>query len=137
MAQLQPLFQNISAECDADEQTTDLDPIRDKIQIRLSLIGNAPVPFNLLVINTKPTPTEKQALVRWSEIRAGCAERARQLFATMPLPESMTPEFQQQIRDGLTTFANQAVEATNYVTASLYEGQLTYGANSTSKGTKS
>lgn len=126
-AQLQPLFQNLAAQCAADEQSKDLDPIRDKIQMRLSLAGNEPVPFNLLIIETTPTPAEKQALIKWSDIRAGCASRARQLIATMPLPQSMTPEFQQQARDGFTSFVNQATEATNYLTASLYDGELTYG----------
>jgi hypothetical protein len=39
----------------------------------------------------------------------------------------MSPEFQQQVRDGLIGFTNQVLQTGNFLTASLYNGNLTYG----------
>jgi hypothetical protein len=122
-SQIEPLFAEVQKQCNAELQNHELDQIRDKVK----LTGTDPVPFNLLIINTASTPQEKEALIKWSADRASCASRLHQLFSTMPLPQSMSPEFQQQARDGLIGFANQALQAGNFLTASLYNGELTYG----------
>jgi hypothetical protein len=121
--QIEPLFLEVQKECNAELQNHDLDPIRDKVK----LTGVDPVPFSLLIINTVPTPQEREALIKWSADRASCASRLHQLFSTMPLPQSMSLEFQQQVRDGLIGFTNQVLQTSNFLTASLYNGNLTYG----------
>jgi hypothetical protein len=126
-AQIRDELAKVSAQCNADYDKPALDPIRDNVQLHLSLTGNEPVPFNLLIIKRTPTSPEQKALIVWTDVRATCAARAREIFTVMPMPQSWPPEFQQQVRDGFIAFINQAVQATNYLTASLYDGDLTYG----------
>jgi hypothetical protein len=121
-AQLAPRFAEVQRECNSELESRRLDPIRDKVKFT----GTEPVPFRLLIISGTPTPPEKEAIVVWSDARADCAARLRQLFETMPLPASMPPEFQRQVRAGLAGFADRALQATNLLSAGLYDGRLTY-----------
>ena len=116
-------FTQVKHDCDSRMASPAVDPIRDDIQIDIS----KPTPFRLLVITATASPSQQQAIVAWSDARAACAEAAHRMFANLPLPESMSPELQQQARFGLARFVDQSLEASNILAAPLYDGQISFG----------
>ena len=115
----------LSASCKQSIASTDLDAIRDKVE--LSRSATTAVPVAMLVLTAKPTDAEKAALLIWSADREQCAALLRTFFQTFALPQSMPPAFQQQVHQGFVQFEDKVTQAVNYLIAGLYEGDLTYG----------
>lgn len=109
--------------CLAELQAPALTPLRGKVA--MDFAGG--VPFQLLVVDSRPDAAEQQAIVAWAEIRKRCYDRIRTFLARLPLPESMDADLKERARAGLVTFADGQLQTGNFLSAALYSGQMTYG----------
>lgn len=117
-------FKLAGQKCDADwNSSADVNPIRDKVSSNVS----ASIPVRLLVINQKPNQAEKKALLALSAIREKCSAYLHETIAAVPLPASMDPNLQVQVRAGFNAYADWELQGGNYLIAMLYNGQITFG----------
>jgi predicted aspartyl protease len=116
-ANLQAMSQACVHQMQADRE---LDPIKTKVQLSRSAIEGAPPP-EILADNSKPSPEEKTAIVRWAALSNGCAQEAMRYLLGLSLPPSEI-----STRDKLVLALRQANAQRGLLIAALYEGKLTY-----------
>lgn len=115
-------LQGDNAQCANEMQSTDLDLIRQKVELFRSTLDTAP-PFVIASNDTFPTSAELPVIAKWATIRDDCVERAS---ATPYIPPSASPiqaAFLQQDR----AFSTEAGARVSQLVLSLYQGKLTYG----------
>jgi hypothetical protein len=111
-----------AAQCISDMQSSDLDPIRDKVELSRTSTDTPP-PFQIASNDTFPTPSERQVIAKWATIRDECIKRAN---ATSHIPPSATPlqiAFLQQDR----AFSVEVTGRVGELILALYQARLTYG----------
>lgn len=116
--------------CDAELRSAALNPIREKAPPDLPSV----IPMEALVLNSKPTPIEKKALLAWSTVRARCNGYGHGAINELPLPPSMDNGLKDQLRQGINNYLDNVLQSLNYLTAMLYNGQITYGEFNRQRG---
>jgi hypothetical protein len=109
-------------QCAAEWKSTDLDPIREKVAFNP---GQASV--KMLVNTERPTAFEQKALLAWASRREKCNNYLHSAISSIPWPASMEPGLKEQAKAGLNGHADRVLRSGNYLSASLYSGQITYG----------
>lgn len=116
------LVQSASLECKEQLQTSDLDPIRSKVELYRDSWESA-VPFAIATNDAFPTQEERGAIAKWATLREECVKRANAAFS---MPLSATPLQVTQIQEDRSF--GQAVSARfGDLIVSLYQQKLTYG----------
>ncbi len=123
--QIRGQFAAAHRDCQAEMDSHDLDPIRNKVEL-IKASQTAPTPFAMLIINTTPTEEEQVAITKWADARERCLAMVKQVISALALPLSMPANFQQQMKSGMLTFADEATRAVNFLIAGLYSAELTY-----------
>lgn len=110
------------SQCDAEYQTSELDPIRNKVQFSRKSFDEAP-PFEIAANDAFPTAEDKKAIAKWATLREGCVKR---FDAAHPISPNETPlqvAFIQKDR----AFFKEAENKIGELIVSLYQQKLTYG----------
>jgi hypothetical protein len=109
------------AQCESDLQTSDLDPIRAKIQFWRK--PDDPVPFDIAVNNDFPSEVERGAIAKWASLREACSAR---MDRANQVPAGATPAqaafFQQE-----WAFVKDASNKVGELVVALYQGKMAYG----------
>ena len=109
-------------QCAAEWRSADLDPIREKVAFRP---GDASL--KMLVNAERPTALEKKAPLAWASHREKCNGYLHVAVSSIPWPASMEQGLKEQAKAGLNGYADRVLRSGNYLSASLYSGQITYG----------
>ena len=110
------------AQCKDDMLTSELDPIRHKVELYRESPESAPS-FEVASNDTFPTESERPVIARWATIRDECIKRSD---AASKIPPSATPlqvAFLQKTR----SFFQEANGRIGELIVALYQQKLTYG----------
>jgi hypothetical protein len=101
---------------------TDLDPIRNKVELYRRL-SDGPPPFEIASNDTFPTDKERPLIAKWASMRDACQKRRDALFV---IPSSANAQqavvLQQEI-----SFGKDANAHVSELIVALYQQKLTYG----------
>jgi hypothetical protein len=114
--------QSINLECKDQLRTSDLDPIRSKVELYRDSWESA-VPFVIATNDTFPSQQERAAIAKWATLREECT--ARQI-AAFSMPPSATPLQVTQIQQD-RSFGQSASAGVRDLIVALYQEKLTYG----------
>ena len=121
-ATIEDQFKNAKAQCAADIQSRDLDPIRHKVELTRDS-PEAPPPFEIASNDTFPTEAERPAIAGWATIRDECIRRTNAVSNIPPSANPMQVTFLQQVR----AFGNEDGGRVSELIVALYQQKLTYG----------
>ena len=110
-------------QCKDEMQVSDLDPIRQKVELVRAPGDMDPPPFTLASNEAFPTDSERPVIARWASMRDVCVKRANAIRSTPSsanLREKMS--FQEQMSIG-REFSARVGE----LIVALYQQKLTYG----------
>ena len=109
-------------QCKDEMMTSELDPIRQKVELTRIMSDKDPPPFTLASNDAYPTDSERPAIARWASLRDVCVRRANAIRAT---PSSANPkevmDFQKQMSIGRELSAH-----VSELILVLYQQKLTY-----------
>lgn len=110
-------------QCKDDMQASDLEPIRQKVELTRTASDKDPPSFVLVSDQAFPTDSERPVIARWASIRDVCIRRANAIRVT---PSSANPkevmDFQEQMSIGREFSAH-----VGELILMLYQQKLTYG----------
>lgn len=98
---------DVAAYCDSQYADGRIDPVRDKILLPLSY--DAGQPIEMLANRTRPTPTEREAILSLSRAFEACNQHAVAAYGPMP------------------SYRVNSLHRVSESLADLYAGQATYG----------
>jgi hypothetical protein len=112
----------LEAQCKAQMDTAELDPIRQKVELYRSAGGGAP-PFAIASNDTFASDAERPVIAKWAALRDDCQRRSLALLVAPSSANQMQAAvFQQDVAFGKNAAAN--VEE---LIVALYQQKLTYG----------
>jgi hypothetical protein len=114
--------QAINSECKDQLRTSELDPIRSKVELYRDNYEGA-VPFAIATNDTFPSAEEKVAISKWATLREECEARQNASFS---LPLSATSLQVTQIQQDRSFFHSSSAGVGDLMVA-LYQQKLTYG----------
>lgn len=109
-------------QCRSDMESTELDPIRQKIEIFKDPF-DAPVPFNIASNDSFPTDSERAVIARWATMRDACIKRYYDLLVVPPSASALQASFLSQD----ATFVKEANARVGELIVTLYQQKVTYG----------
>jgi hypothetical protein len=121
-AQAEHSPQPIGLQCKDQLRTSDLDPIRYKVELIRDSWENS-VPFAIATNDTFPTQEERAAISKWATLREECVARQNAAFS---LPPTATPLQATQLQQDRSFFQSAAAGVGDLIVA-LYQQKLTYG----------
>jgi hypothetical protein len=117
------LFSSLTDECFDKMQITDLDVIRNKVEL-FKKDGSSPPPFDIASNTNYPTANEKEAIAKWAKIREECNAKNMQIFKdSLQSNNPMQATFNQKQIE----FRNQSASLVSSLVVALYQGKLPYG----------
>jgi hypothetical protein len=114
-------FEAVRKQCDADMATSDLDPLREKIQFSRKL--DSPPPFHYASLDSFPAPADRLLIAKWAPLRDACIEREH---AVNTIPPNATPLDESFIRQEMS-FGSESEAKVSELVVSLCEQKLTFG----------
>jgi hypothetical protein len=114
--------QTISLECKDQLRTSDLDPIRFKVELSRDSLDSA-VPFAIATNDTFPSQEERVAISKWATLREACLARQN---AALSLSPTATPLQVTQVQQD-RSFLQSATAGVGDLIVALYQQKLTYG----------
>lgn len=115
-------FAAVTAQCQTDYQTPELDPIRRKVELHRDSFDAAP-PFEIAANDTFPTDAERAAIAKWATLRDTCIKRTDTVSEIPPSATPLQVAFLQKDR----SFNKEAGARISDLIVSLYQQKLTYG----------
>jgi hypothetical protein len=109
------------AECKASMETTELDPIRHKVELYHEP-GDQPLPFEIATNDNFPSNEDRPAIAKWASLRDECIRR---VDAVQMVPQGANA-VQTAVVTQLRAFANQTAGYVTELMISLYQQKLTY-----------
>jgi hypothetical protein len=109
-------------ECKADYATSELDPIRSKVELSRKSAESS-VPFEIASNDKYPTAQERTAIGKWAKLREVCVERNRQI--TDVDVDGLTP-LQQTYTQQMRGYRDQMQARVGELIVALYQSKLTY-----------
>jgi len=109
------------AQCTAELQTPELDPIRHKVEFIREL--DAAPPFEVASLDAFPTAEERPLIAKWATIRDGCVKRAHAISIVPPNATPLAAAFLRQER----AFITEGEARLSELIVALYQMKLTYG----------
>jgi hypothetical protein len=101
---------------------TDLDPIRNKVELYKQL-AEGPPPFEIASNDTFPTDQERPLIAEWATIRDSCIKRQE---AWLAVPTSANAQLVAVFQQEVSIF-KEATANIGELIVSLYQQKLTYG----------
>jgi len=115
--------QSNQEQCKDDLSTSELDPIRRKVELYRESLEAAP-PFEIAANDTFPTDSERLAIAKWATIRDECIRRSDAALSKAPPSGSpLQIGFVQHDR----SFQKEAGARVGLLIVALYQQKLTYG----------
>lgn len=108
-------------ECKASMATSDLDPIRHKVELTREP-GDDPLPFEILTNDSFPTAEDRPVIAKWATLRDECIRR---MAALQYIPASAS-EVQIAMLKQLRSFAQQVTGDETELIIALYQQKVTY-----------
>ena len=108
----------VTTECQQQELAPEFDIIRSRVS--MSVLGTQPAPF-MLASTYFPSPGERIAIARWSQIRDTCSQRT---LALINVPPS---GFSQPLWQQVTQIIRQDADNQHALMAALANGNMPYG----------
>lgn len=121
-------FKALNDQCILEMQTTDLDPIRHKIELVRPSFDSAP-PFEFSANDEFPTESEKVLIAKWATIRDGCIRREEATSSIPPGSSAAAVAYLQRDR----AFINEGQTKVGELIVALYHSKLTYGEFATKR----
>ncbi|OIQ71999.1 hypothetical protein GALL_463790 [mine drainage metagenome] len=115
-------FSAVAEQCKLDMQTSELDPIRHKVELVRPSFDSAP-PFEFAVIDDFPTEAEKAVIAKWGTLRDECVKRNDAISNIPPDASAMAVAFKQKQK----AFYSEAEAQVGELIVALYHSKLTYG----------
>lgn len=109
------------AECKASMDTTELDPIRHKVELYREP-GDQPLPFEIATNDNFPSNEDRPAIAKWASLRDECIRR---VDAVQMVPQGANA-VQTAVVTQLRAFANQEAGDVTELIISLHQQKLTY-----------
>lgn len=109
-------------ECKRDYETTDLDPIRSKVEVVRS-VADAPPPFSMASNEDFPSDSERSAIEKWATIRDNCLAKQRAARQTSQAATAL--QVTVAARD--TAFSDEIAGKVSALIVALYQRKMTYG----------
>ncbi len=119
---LRSQVQSENAQCASEVQSSDLDIIRQKIEL-FRESADAPVPFAIASNDTFPTEPERTAIAKWATIRDECNKRADAISNAGVAANPLQATILQQDR----AFRQEVTARVGLLIVVLYQAKLTYG----------
>lgn len=110
-------------QCDVDMRTSDLDPIRQKVELNRNMLDKDPPPFALASNEAFPTDSERPVVARWASLRDVCVQKINALRVTPSSANAKEKlDFQEQmsIKRELSAHVGELILV-------LYAQKMTYG----------
>jgi hypothetical protein len=108
----------VTTKCQQQELAPEFDMIRTRVST--SVVGATPAPF-MLASTYFPSPGERMAIARWSQIRDTCSQRT---LALINVPPS---GFSQPLWQQVAQILRQDADNQHALMATLANGQMPYG----------
>jgi len=115
-------IQSINAECKDQLGTSELDPIRNKVELYRDSL-ESPVPFAIATIDAFPTQEERDAIAKWAALREECIKQGN---AASSMPPGATPLQVTEIQQD-RSFGQAALAKVGDLIVALYQQRLTFG----------
>jgi len=115
------LLATIGTECKTELLNTDLDSIRDKVEIFKNL--NSAPPFSIATNDSFPSDTDKVAIAKWAKIREGCINKEDVLLANN---KQYLSALQNIFFDKEREFNKKISSQLSALIVALYQSKLTY-----------
>ncbi len=109
-------------ECKNDFATTELDPIRNKVEL-IRKSAESSVPFDIASNDKYPTEQELVAIGKWAKLREVCVERNRQITEVEVV--GLTP-LQQTYTQQMRGYSDQMQARVGELIVALYQSKLSY-----------
>jgi hypothetical protein len=110
-------------QCKDELQVSELDPIRQKVELYRVMAEKDPPPFTLASNESFPTDSERPIIARWASMRDLCVKRDNAIRATPSSANAKEKlDFQEQMSIG-REFSTRVGE----LILALYQQKLTYG----------
>jgi hypothetical protein len=116
------LRQEAKEECVKEYAISDLDPIRNKVELYRNT-ADAPPPFEMAANEAYPTEIERKAIAKWANLRDACLARQREIAQ---VPASATP-IQAAFIEQDAAFSNELAAKVSALIVALYQGKLNFG----------
>jgi hypothetical protein len=105
------------------QQASDLDPIREKVELFRAASDKDPPPFAIASNEAFPTDSERPVIARWASMRDACVKRANAILAT---PSSGRPQDKINFQDQMSIGTELSAHVGELILL-LYQQKLTYG----------
>jgi hypothetical protein len=116
-------MENAHQQCQSNMQASDLDPIRQKVELNRSIGDKDPPVFAIESNEAFATESERPAIASWAAIRDACIKAVNTVQA---VPSSANPkeviDFQEQM-----SITREARTHIGELILALYQQKLTYG----------
>jgi hypothetical protein len=109
------------AECKSDMIASDLDPIRNKVELFKDPV-DTPAPFEVASNDTFPAASERVAIAKWASLRDVCIKRYYALLVIPPSANARQRSFAQQDY----SFTKEANAHFGDLIVALYQQKMTY-----------
>lgn len=112
----------LRSQCDQDYLVTEIDPIRNKVELSRSSADSAP-PFEIAANDAFPSDAERPAIAKWATVRENCIKRSEAANPIAADATALQATFLQKDRAFFTEANNRIGE----MIVALYQQKLTYG----------
>jgi hypothetical protein len=120
-AELQRRYAEATAQCKAEYQTSELDPIRSKVEFLKE--SEAAPPFEIASNDTFPTESDRAVIAKFATLRDACVKRWN---AAHVVPGGATPLQAALLRQGWS-FGLESGARVGELLIALYQQKMTYG----------
>jgi len=110
-------------QCKDEMQASDLDPIRQKVELARVLSDKDPPPFAFVSNESFPTDAERPVISNWASMRDVCIRRANAIRAT---PASANAREKQSFQQQMAIGSDYSARVGELIVL-LYRQKLTYG----------
>lgn len=119
---IQELVKVAQDECKSDYLSSELDPIRQKVELYRETENS--VPFEIASNQKYPTETERIAIGKWAKLREICVAKISKIVdVDFPGLTPLQVTFNQQLR----AYAKQSEGRVGELIVALYQSKLSYG----------
>jgi len=109
-------------QCKDEMQATELDPIRQKVELTRTAGDKDPPPFAIASNEAFPTDSERPVIARWASMRDVCVNRANAIRAT---PSSANPREKMSFQEQMSIGREFSARVGELIVA-LYQQKMTY-----------
>ena len=117
-----PPLKAAAEQCKSDFATSELDPIRNKVELYREGTSGAP-PFAIASNDAFPTAAERVAISKWATLREECIRRGEELATIPPAASALQAAYIEQER----SFRREVSASVGSLIVALYQDKLTYG----------